>query len=50
MNAIDISIEGYATVTEKGWDASSSCTLITTDSGITIIVDPVDYAMMSSRI
>lgn len=40
MNTIDILIEGYAKVTDTGWDASSSCTLIVTDSGKKILVDP----------
>lgn len=40
MNTIDIVIEGYAKITDTGWDASSTCTLITTDSGKKIIVDP----------
>lgn len=40
MNTVDILIEGYARITKKGWDASSSCMLIATDSGLKIIVDP----------
>lgn len=40
MNTIDILIEGYADVTNKGWIASGTTTLITTDSGIKIIADP----------
>ena len=40
MNTIDILIEGYAKITSNGWDASSSCTLIVTDSGKKIIADP----------
>lgn len=40
MNTIDILVEGYAKITDTGWDASSSCTLITTDSGKKILVDP----------
>src|SRR5690348_4237437 len=40
MNKVDLLIEGYATITEKGWKASSSTCLITTDSGLKIITDP----------
>lgn len=40
MNTIDILIEGYATVTDTGWVASGTTTLITTDDGVKIIVDP----------
>lgn len=40
MNKIDILIEGYAHITNTGWDASSSSCLITTDSGLKIITDP----------
>lgn len=40
MNTIDILIEGYAKMTDTGWDASSSCVLIVTDSGKKILVDP----------
>ncbi|HYK09031.1 MAG TPA: MBL fold metallo-hydrolase [Candidatus Eisenbacteria bacterium] len=40
MNTIDILIEGYAKITSNGWDASSSCTLIVTNSGKKIIADP----------
>ncbi len=40
MNKVDVLIEGYAKITEAGWDASSSCTLIVTGSGKKILVDP----------
>jgi len=40
VNTIDILIEGYATLTETGWVASGTTTLITTDNGAKIIVDP----------
>lgn len=40
MNKIDILIEGYAKVTDTGWDATSTATLITTDKGLKILVDP----------
>lgn len=40
MNTIDILIEGYARITDTGWDASGTTTLIVSDSGKRIIVDP----------
>lgn len=40
MNQIDILIEGYAKVTDSGWVASGTTTLITTEQGTKIIVDP----------
>lgn len=40
MNTVDILIPGYAKVTDKGWVASGTTTLITTDSGKHILVDP----------
>lgn len=40
MNRVDILVEGYAKVTESGWNASGTTTLITTDSGLKIITDP----------
>ncbi len=40
MNTIDILIEGYAKMTDSGWEASGTTTLITTDSGLKIIADP----------
>lgn len=40
MNQVDILIEGYAKVTPKGWIASGTTTLITTDGGKRIITDP----------
>lgn len=40
MNTIEILIEGYAKVTDTGWIASGTTTLITTDSGKRIIIDP----------
>lgn len=39
MNQIDILIEGYAKITSNGWDASSTCTLISSNNK-KIIVDP----------
>lgn len=40
MNTVDVLIEGYADVTNTGWIASSTTTLITTDAGKRILVDP----------
>lgn len=40
MNTIDIVIEGYAKITPTGWDATGTTTLITTDTGKKILVDP----------
>lgn len=40
MNTIDILIEGYAKIKEKGWEATGTTCLITTDSGVKIITDP----------
>src|SRR5579872_410887 len=34
MNTIDILIEGYAKITDTGWDASSTTTLITVSSPV----------------
>ena len=40
MNTIEILIEGYAQIKEKGWEASGTTCLISTDSGMKIITDP----------
>lgn len=40
MNTIDILVEGYAKVEGNNWEASSTVTLITSDSGTKILVDP----------
>lgn len=40
MNTIDILIDGYATVTDTGWVASGTTSLVTTEKGIHILVDP----------
>ena len=40
MNKVEVLIEGYATITDKGWKASGSTCLITTESGLKIITDP----------
>ncbi len=41
MNAVDVLIEGYVReLSDTTWEASSTCTLITTEKGKRIIVDP----------
>lgn len=41
MNTVDVLIEGYVReLSESTWEASSTCTLITTTNGKRIIVDP----------
>lgn len=40
MNKVEVLIQGYADVNDKGWDATSSTILITTDDGKKVIVDP----------
>ena len=40
MNTVAVLVEGYAKMTDTGWNASSSACLIITDSGLKIITDP----------
>lgn len=40
MHRIKVLIQGYAEITQSGWTASSTTTLITTDQGKHILVDP----------
>lgn len=40
MNTVDVLLEGYAKVTETGWIATSTVTLITTEQRTRILVDP----------
>jgi glyoxylase-like metal-dependent hydrolase (beta-lactamase superfamily II) len=40
VNEVKVLIEGYATISDDGWRASSTVSLITTPKGIKILADP----------